>query len=142
MKQIKLAIAEKHDVLRIELSNILNDNINFQVVFNSNGGIDFLDKLSRNEIDVLILSTRLNGFAGIDILKLIRSTEDFINLKIIMFSNDSHSLFVSEVAKHGANSLILKQSDLGDLEKCIEEVHETGYSFNKFFTPEHLSNSN
>lgn len=106
MKQIKLAIAEKHDVLRIELSNILNDNINFQVVFNSNGGIDFLDKLSRNEIDVLILSTRLNGFAGIDILKLIRSNQDFINLKIIMFSNDSHSLFVSEVAKHGANSLV------------------------------------
>lgn len=142
MKQIKLAIAEKHDVLRIELSKILNENINFEVIFDSNGGIDFLDKLSRNEIDVLILSTRLNGFAGIDILKIIRSTQDFDNLRIIMFSNDTHSLFVSEIAKHGVNSLVLKQMDLGDLEKCIEEVHETGYSYNKFFTPELLSNSN
>lgn len=142
MKQIKIAVAEKHDQLRDVLSSVLRSNSEFQIAFDSPGSFDLLDQLCKVEVDVLLLSSRLLSFNAIDLLKLIRSHESFSNLKIIILTSELEPFIFKKAAEYGANSLIQEHIDLEDMEHCIQMVYENNYHFNKFFTPELIPISN
>jgi two-component system response regulator DegU len=138
MEQIKIAIAERHDILRASLVEHLGDEDHFEIVFDTAGGLDLMDKLSNWKVDILFLSTSLLGFRGEDALKIIHESNEFPNLKIIMFSNEKDSEHFKELIKLGINSSLIKNAELGEIIQSIETVHKEGYCFNKYFTREIL----
>jgi DNA-binding NarL/FixJ family response regulator len=138
MNQIKIAIAEKHDILRAALAEHLGEVDHFEVVFDSSGGMDLMDKLSTRKVDVLLLSTSLVGYRGEDALKVIYESGEVPNLKIIMFSNEKYSEYFKDLIKLGLNSSLIKTVDLDEIIESIETVHKEGYYFNKYFTKEIL----
>ncbi len=139
MERIKVAVAEKHELLRASLVNFLEDVSHFEIVFDSFGATDLMDKLSRLEVDVLLLSTSLLGYDGEDALQIIRESDQVPNLKIIMFSNRTESISLENIAKLGANSFVRKTEDPEVIIECIEKVFQDKYCFNNFFTQELLN---
>jgi DNA-binding NarL/FixJ family response regulator len=95
-----------------------------------------MDKLSRLEVDVLLLSTSLLGYDGEDPLKIIRESDQVPNLKIVMYSNRTVSLSLEFMAKHGANSFLNKTDEADTIIENTESVFKNGYCFNKYFTKE------
>jgi DNA-binding NarL/FixJ family response regulator len=111
MEQIKVAVAEKHNILRAYVVDLLKGVDQFEIVFDSLGATDLMDKLSRLEVDILVLSTSLLGYDGEDALKIIRESDQVPNLKIIMYSNRTDNLSIEDMAKQGANSFLNKTAD-------------------------------
>lgn len=136
MKQIKVAVAEKHDILRASVVDFLKEVDHFEIVFDSFGATDLMDKLSRLEVDVILLSTSLLGYDGEDALKIIRESDQVPNLKIVMYSNRTDSLSLEFMAKNGANSFLNKTDEADVIIENIECVFKNGYCFNKYFTEE------
>lgn len=139
MAQIKVAVTEKHDILRASVVDLLKEVDHFEIVFDSFGAADLMNKLSRKEVDVLLLSTSLLGYDGEDALKIIRESDQVPNLKIIMFSNRSDSLSIEDMAKNGANSFLIKTAEADEIIESIEKVFKDGYYFNDYFTKELLN---
>lgn len=138
MKRIKIAIAERHDMLRASLVEYLAAEDHFEIVFDTSGGLDLMDKLSNWKVDILFLSTSLLGYRGEDALKIIHESNEVPNLKIIMFSNLTDSIYMKEIMTLGANAILNKTVDLDIIIECIETVYKQGYCFNKYFTREIL----
>lgn len=138
MEQIKIAIAERHDMLRASLVEYLAAEDHFEIVFDTAGGLDLMDKLSNWKVDILFLSTSLLGYRGEDALKIIHESNEVPNLKIIMFSNLTDSIYMKEIITLGANAILNKTVDLDIIIECIETVYKQGYCFNKYFTREIL----
>ncbi|MEO0038630.1 MAG: hypothetical protein RIQ59_1841 [Bacteroidota bacterium] len=138
MEQIKVAVAEKHDILRAYVVDLLKGVDHFEIVFDSFGATDLMDKISRLEVNVLVLSTSLLGYDGEDALKIIRESDQVPNLKIIMYSNRTDNLSIEDMAKQGANSFLNKTAEADEIIESIETVFKDGYYFNKYFTKEIL----
>lgn len=141
MEQIKIAIAERHDILRASLVDYINEEDHFEIVFDTAGGLELMEKLSNWKVDILFLSTSLLGFRGEDALKIIHESNEVPNLKIIMFSNLTGSIYLKEIMKLGANAILNKTVDLDIIVECIETVYKEGYCFNKYFTKELLESA-
>lgn len=141
MEQIKIAIAERHDILRASLVDYINEEDHFEIVFDTAGGLELMEKLSNWKVDILFLSTSLLGFRGEDALKIIHESNEVPNLKIIMFSNLTGSIYLKEIMKLGANAILNKTVDLDIIVECIETVYKEGYCFNKYFTKELLEST-
>lgn len=138
MEQIKIAIAERHDILRASLVDYLASVDHFEIVFDTAGGLDLMDKLSNWKVDVLFLSTSLLGYRGEDALKIIHESKEVPNLKIVMFSNLTDSDSVKEIIQLGANSILKKTAESETIVETIETIYKEGYCFNKYFTRELL----
>ena len=138
MEQIKIAIAERHDILRASLVEYLSTEDHFEIVFDTEGGLDLMDKLSNWKVDVLFLSTSLLGYRGEDALKIIHESNEVPNIKIMMFSNLTDSDCVKEIMQLGANSILKKTADSEIIVDTIKTIYKEGYCFNKYFTKELL----
>ena len=138
MEQIKIAVAERHDILRASLVDYLASEDHFEIVFDTEGGLDLMDKLSTWKVDVLFLSNSLLGLRGEEALKIIHESKDVPNLKIVMFSNLTDSDSVKEIMQLGANSILKKTADSETIVETIETIYKEGYCFNKYFTKELL----
>lgn len=138
MEQIKIAIAEKHNMLRASLVEYLAAEDHFEIVFDTEGGLDLMDKLSNWKLDILFLSTSLLEYRGEDALKIIHESNEVPNLKIIMFSNLTDNIYMKEIMILGVNAILNKSVDLDNIVECIETVYKEGYCFSKYFTKEIL----
>lgn len=138
MEQIKIAIAEKHDMLRASLVEYLAAEDHFEIVFDTAGGLDLMDKLSNWKVDILILSTSLLGYRGEEALKIIHESKEVPNLKIVLFSNLTDSDSVTEIMQLGANSILKKTAESETIVETIATIYKEGYCFNKYFTKELL----
>lgn len=138
MEQIKIAVAEKHDMLRASIVDFLYEENQFEIVFDTSGAMDLMDKLSNWKVDVLFLSTSLIGLDGETALKIIRDSKGVSDLKIILFSSLTNSIYIKEMMMLGANSVLKKYSDSDTIVECIQTVYLDKYYFNDYFTKELL----
>jgi len=89
-----------------KIKNVLSArNLN---VINKYKGIDGLDFLEKNKIDLLILDMELPDISGMEILKKIRSNRKYDFIPIIVLSAKKDAQSVREVLKNGGNDYLQK----------------------------------
>ena len=75
-------------------------------------GESALDILKTRFIDFVLLDLNLSSkMTGLDILKVIRSTDKMKHLPVVIITGESDKLNVIETIKHGANDFISKPID-------------------------------
>lgn len=131
MKKIKLAVAEDHKRFRETLSNCLSEIETFEIVVEADNGLELLDKLNNNSVDIVILDLRMPVLNGIETLK--RLKVEFPAIKVIMFSSITDPTVLIELGHLGANSFVCKYEDVSILIQAIVEVNAREFSFNKHF---------
>ncbi|MCL2069962.1 MAG: response regulator [Treponema sp.] len=71
-------------------------------------GVDALEQLMKNPIDLILLDWNMPKLSGIDFLKKVRASAKYANLPIIMVTSESAKYNVIEALKLGASDYIIK----------------------------------
>ncbi len=90
------------------------------VAFDSCKG--FLDAIEKTAPSVVVLDVMMPGIDGIECLRTLRSTPQWRNIPVIMFSADHRSERIAEAKRLGANDFVVKSKvDWGALVARIEQ---------------------
>jgi DNA-binding response OmpR family regulator len=83
-------------------------------------GIQALDILQKNRIDLAILDIKMEGMNGIETLK--RMMEVNKDIKVIL--NSAYSIYKSDFVTWSADAYLVKSSDISELKNKISELLE------------------
>jgi len=87
----------------------IDEKCDFQEAEDGEGALDIL---KTRYVDFVLLDLNLSSkMTGLDILKVIRSTDKMKHLPVVIITGESDKLNVIETIKHGANDFISKPID-------------------------------
>lgn len=131
MTEIKLIIADDHELFRNGLSELLKKHIDINVIAHVADGIELIETLKKtSDTDIVLLDITMPNMDGFEVLKTLKNIEHKIKPIIISMHNDGN--YISKCAKHGAYGYLLKNTDEAELLKAIKMV----YKGKKYFSAE------
>ncbi|MBN1798924.1 MAG: response regulator [Spirochaetales bacterium] len=71
-------------------------------------GVEALEILMHNHIDLLLLDWNMPRLNGLELVKKLRSMEQFVHLPIIMITSEAAKYNVIEAIKEGVNDYLVK----------------------------------
>ena len=93
-------------------------------------GIEALDILEKEKIDIILLDLYMPRLNGLNTIKEIKKNPLFVDIPVIIISTDE--LVMKEFYKLGANDFVSKPFRLEDLQKKIYKYLEKVYYKNRF----------
>ena len=79
---------------------------------------------------ILFLDLNMPGFSGFDVLEQLRSSDEYKNLPIVIFSTSSDERIIAKSLELGANYYVSKPTDFSLLKKTIQ--HTLNINWNTF----------
>ncbi len=125
-QKIKILIADDHDIVLEGYLSILSALTNIEVVGKANNGIQVLQMLQSNKIDILLMDLNMPQMNGIEATEKVKI--QFPNVKILILTMLSDSIHIKKLIDLGVDGYLLKNSDKITLIKAIESVFD-GKSF-------------
>jgi DNA-binding NarL/FixJ family response regulator len=119
---IKILIADDHAIVREGLKQILSENTDLVVVAEASTGQEVIDKISKNDLDLVVLDIAMPGRGGLDILKEIKSLRP--RLSVLMLSMYPEEQYAVRVLKSGASGYLTKESAPAELVKAIQQISQ------------------
>ena len=119
---IKILIADDHAIVREGLKQILSQTPDMVVVAEASNGQEALDKLARNNIDLIVLDISMPGKDGLDVLGEIMSKRP--QLSVLILSMYPAEQYAVRVLKAGASGYLTKESAPDELVKAIRQISE------------------
>lgn len=122
MKKITILIVDDHKVIREGISSMLylfSNTYTFLIDF-SETGEDSIDKIKKNEYDLVIMDYQLPGINGAEATKKIIRKKPKTN--ILALSNYDEYMNIMSMINAGAKGFILKNIDADELLLAIETV--------------------
>ncbi len=126
-KDIRIAIAEDHDLMRQGLVSLLDGEDNISVVFDVENGARLFDELKKKKVDVLLLDLEMPIINGHQALKIL--TERYPQISVIVVSMHYSDAYISESIAAGAKGFLPKNCDIDKVIDAIFAVNEEGYYF-------------
>lgn len=105
----RLLLVDDHPMLRRGLANLLSLEKDVQVVAEASHGLEALEVLNDQEIDLVILDHNMPVLNGIETLKKIR--ELGINTKVLLFTVSDNSKDVQDALQLNADGYLLKDME-------------------------------
>ncbi len=119
---IKILIADDHAIVREGLKQILSQTPDMVVVAEASNGQEALDKLARNNIDLIVLDISMPGKDGLDVLGEITSKRP--QLPVLILSMYPGEQYAVRVLKAGASGYLTKESAPNELVKAIRQISQ------------------
>ena len=129
MGDLKIFIADDHQILIDGLISFFNELDGFEVIGHANDGAFLLQEIATNTPDIILLDLNMPKLDGISTLKTLKA--NYKNVKVIILSNYHQSQLIKETKALGANGYVLKNGSKSDLLAAIETVRS-----GKLFFPE------
>lgn len=130
MKQIKIFLADDHELFLQGLVALLKESEAFEIVGTAKNGQEVLDQIEGLEIDILILDIEMPGINGIEVAKVVKVK--YPDTKILALSMYNEKRFILKMINLGINGYVLKDKSRELLEHAIRQI-EGG---NNYFSPE------
>ena len=118
---IKILIADDHTIVREGLKQILMETSDMVVAAEAANGQEVLDKIGKDNFDVVVLDIAMPGKSGLDILKELRSYK--LKLPILVLSMYPEDQYALRVLRAGADGYLTKESAPNELITAIRKVH-------------------
>jgi two-component system response regulator NreC len=129
-KQIRILLADDHNVMRRGLRLLLESQPEFRVVGEASDGRQAVEQADAIRPDVVVLDIAMPNLSGIE--AAVRITSLLPNTSIVILSMHSDEGYVLRALKAGAKGYLLKDSAESDLIEAIKAVH----AGRTFFSPE------
>ena len=126
---IRVIIADDHAVVRTGIKLIFDSTAALTIVDEVDKGNDLLNKIKKNDYDVVILDLCMPGKDGFETLKLIK--EEKPGLPVVIFSMNPEDQYAIRMIKAGASAYVNKESPAEELMKAIRTVAQN----KKYYTP-------
>ncbi|MBI3218577.1 MAG: response regulator transcription factor [Bacteroidetes bacterium] len=128
MKTIELLIADDHPIFRkslVRLVSLFDRNFKF---FEAGNGLEVLQIIEKEKIDLILLDIQMPKMNGIDCLKEVKILSP--NTKVIVLTQFDEPSLIVLLAQLGAEGFLLKECDPKELETAIDAVLTIGYYYN------------
>ncbi|RZK52050.1 MAG: response regulator transcription factor [Pedobacter sp.] len=146
MANLKVFIADDHQILIDGIVSFFNELEGFEVIGYANDGINLLRDIAVKTPDIILLDLNMPKLDGISTLKKLK--ENYPNIKVIILSNYHQSQLIKETKSLGASGYVLKNGSKSDLLAAIEtaqsgklyfpEAEEINLDTQRVFTDEFM----
>lgn len=121
MKEIKLIIADDHELFRKGLEELLRKHNYIKIVKSVADGVAFMELVnSKIEADIVLLDITMPNLDGFQVLKELKNINS--DLKAIVISMHDDGNYIAKCAKMGAYGYLLKNTDESELIFAIRTV--------------------
>jgi DNA-binding NarL/FixJ family response regulator len=118
---IKILIADDHPVVRKGLKDIIAEIPDITVVDEASAGMEAVDKVRKNDYDVVLLDISMPGIDGLEALKQIKGERP--KLPVLILSIYPEGKYAVRVLRAGASGYLTKESTPDELIAAIRKVH-------------------
>ena len=133
---IKILIADDHAVVREGVKHILSEMPDMVVAGEAGRGQEVLEKVGKNEYDLILLDIAMPGRDGLEILKDLKLQKPKLPVLILsMFPEEQYAL---RALKSGASGYLTKDSIPDELIKAIQKIVRGGKYISSSFSEKML----
>jgi DNA-binding NarL/FixJ family response regulator len=127
---IKVAIADDHQIFRKGVILSMRSYTNIKFVMEADNGDDLIAKIPGSDPDVILCDLKMPIKDGIDATKQI--TKDFPHIRVIILTMYEDERFVGHLMDCGAAGYLLKSTEPSEIRKAIMDVMSNGFYLNAF----------
>mgnify|MGYP003575197731 CR=1 FL=1 len=115
---------DDRDLIRGSLEKIGADN--FVVLDSSCALLNFLGPLAEKDLpDTIVLDLNMPEMDGLQILKHLKSTEDYQQIPVYILTTTSRPDVKQQCIREGAAGFYTKPSSIAELETLLNEIYNT-----------------
>lgn len=119
---IKILIADDHPIVRIGMKHIIEKDPNMIVADEASNGAEVLNKVSKDEFDVVLLDISMPGRGGLEVLEQLKA--EMPNLPVLILSMHPEKQYAIRALKLGAMGYLTKASAPFELITAIQTVSQ------------------
>jgi DNA-binding NarL/FixJ family response regulator len=119
-KRASIGIVDSEASCRIGITHHINKIARWDVVWASSTAEEALEKMAKEEPDLLILEIKLPGKDGLEFIKYLMPF--YPNLKILVYSSHSEEFYAERCLKAGAVGYLHKMDPMGKLQGAVEKI--------------------
>lgn len=93
---------------KIVMRTVRMSGLKFERIEEAGDGVEALAKLEQDPVDVMLCDVNMPEMDGRELVRKIRASESYRELKIVMVSTESAEDFIEELLGSGANAYITK----------------------------------
>jgi len=120
MAKQRLLLVDDHEVVRLGLKSLLEENAHYEVVGEAGTAKEAIEQTGRLRPDIVLMDIRLPGSSGIDACEEI--TKNYPDIRVIMLTSYAEDEMLFSAIRAGASGYILKQVGSDDLMRAIDAV--------------------
>lgn len=120
MNKIRILLVDDHEIVRLGLMTLLNDQPDMVVVGEASTANEALIEMDRSSADVVLMDIRLPGEGGIEATR--RIIERFPGSKIVMLTSFADDQLILKAINAGAIGYVLKQVGNEELLRAIQSA--------------------
>ncbi len=122
MKEIKVIIADDHNLVRQGIKKVLELESSINVVAETSNGRETIIMAQKHNPDIILMDINMPLVNGIEATKIIK--EKMPHVKIIALTIHEDEEYIYETVRSGAVGYLLKDVDPGRLVESILRVYE------------------
>jgi DNA-binding NarL/FixJ family response regulator len=122
---ITIALADDHKMFAKGIESLLEEDDDFVVKGVFFNGIELMDFLKNNPVDIVLTDMNMPQMDGIGVIESVKKS--FPGIKVIILSMYDDQVIYDKCIRMGADAYVLKGSDPDELIYTIKEVHEGSY---------------
>src|SRR5450432_1920883 len=113
MKQIRIVIADDHEVVRAGIKALLNQHGTFQVVGEAATGDEAIKQVEVSHPDVVVMDVRMPGMSGLDACR--RIVQQFPATRVVMLTSFAEDELLFAAIRAGAAGYVIAADSLQDI---------------------------
>jgi two-component system, NarL family, invasion response regulator UvrY len=129
---IKVALVDDHVLLRKGLAELIR-NIGYEVLFEADNGIDFQQKIKKdNAPDLVMLDINMPEMDGFATAQWIKQNYPLVKTMALSMYDNENSII--RMFKAGARGYILKDSEPSELKAALDSILTKGFYYSELVT--------
>ena len=120
MKQIRIVIADDHEVVRMGIKALLHQHPELRVVGEAGTGDEAVEQAMAHQPDVVVMDIRMPGMSGVDACRKI--VQQLPNTRVVMLTSFAEDELLFAAIRAGAAGYVLKRIGSDDLVRTINAV--------------------
>jgi two-component system, NarL family, response regulator DevR len=120
MNQIRIVIADDHEVVRMGIKALLHQHIDLRVVAEASTGEEAIKQVLEHKPDVVVMDVRMPGMSGVDACRSIM--QQVPQTRVVMLTSFAEDELLFSAIRAGAAGYVLKQIGSDDLVRTIKAV--------------------
>lgn len=118
---IRVLVADDHDLVRMGITHMLNDNPNIEVVGEADDGDSTVQQVRALNPDVVLIDVNMPNIDGVEATRRIKQYNS--QIKILVVSSLATQPYPSMLLKAGVNGYITKGTPLEEMIRAIKKIH-------------------
>jgi DNA-binding NarL/FixJ family response regulator len=127
MANIKILLADDHDIVRDGIKMLLEDEVGFEITAEAENGKEAIEACKGHDIDLIVMDISMPEMNGIEATEKIK--EEFPEIKVLALTMMDEDQHIRQMIEAGASGYILKSSDKIELVDAITTILEGQHYF-------------